>query len=44
MEHVDVAVNGGGQSGPITAHALRQRGAEPVALEACEVAEGSGPR
>ncbi|MET9358391.1 NAD(P)/FAD-dependent oxidoreductase [Streptomyces sp. NPDC006617] len=44
MEHVDVAVIGGGQSGPATAHALRRRGLEPVVLEASAQASGSWPR
>ncbi|WP_328828824.1 NAD(P)/FAD-dependent oxidoreductase [Streptomyces sp. NBC_00252] len=44
MEHVDVAVIGGGQSGLATAHALRRRGIEPVVLEASDRAVGSWPR
>ncbi|WP_326793825.1 NAD(P)/FAD-dependent oxidoreductase (plasmid) [Streptomyces sp. NBC_00841] len=44
MEHVDVAVIGGGQSGLATAHALRQWGVEPVVLEASDRAAGSWPR
>ncbi|WP_330324548.1 flavin-containing monooxygenase [Streptomyces pseudovenezuelae] len=44
MEHVDVAVIGGGQSGLAAAHALRQRGIEPVVLEASDRAAGSWPR
>ncbi|MEU2894987.1 flavin-containing monooxygenase [Streptomyces sp. NPDC001273] len=44
MEHVDVAVIGGGQSGLATAHALRRQGLEPVVLEASEQASGSWPR
>ncbi|KFG74732.1 flavin-containing monooxygenase [Streptomyces mutabilis] len=44
MEHVDVAVIGGGQSGLATAHALRRQGREPVVLEASAQASGSWPR
>ncbi|MGI3226124.1 flavin-containing monooxygenase [Streptomyces sp. GTA36] len=44
MEHVDVAVIGGGQSGLATAQALRQRGIKPVVLEASDRAAGSWPR
>ncbi|MCC9710613.1 NAD(P)/FAD-dependent oxidoreductase [Streptomyces sp. MNU76] len=44
MEHADVAVIGGGQSGLAAAHALRERGLEPVVLEASERAAGSWPR
>lgn len=44
MEHADVAVIGGGQSGLATAHALRRRGLESVVLEASEQASGSWPR
>lgn len=44
MEHVDVAVIGGGQSGLAAAHALRQRGIGPVVLEASGRAAGSWPR
>jgi putative flavoprotein involved in K+ transport len=33
MEYVDVAVIGGGQSGPAAAHALLRRGLQPVVLE-----------
>ncbi|MET9715279.1 FAD-dependent oxidoreductase [Streptomyces rochei] len=44
MEHADVAVIGGGQSGLATAHALRRQGLEPVVLEASEQASGSWPR
>ncbi|MFI5569181.1 flavin-containing monooxygenase [Streptomyces sp. NPDC051740] len=44
MEHVDVAVIGGGQSGLAAARALRQRGFKPVVLEASEAATGSWPR
>lgn len=44
MEHVDVAVIGGGQSGLATAQALRQRGIGPVVLEASDRATGSWPR
>ncbi|MFZ4191963.1 flavin-containing monooxygenase [Streptomyces pseudogriseolus] len=40
MEHIDVAVIGGGQSGLATAHALLR----PVVLEASERAAGSWPR
>ncbi|MFC6064108.1 flavin-containing monooxygenase [Streptomyces ochraceiscleroticus] len=43
MEHVDVAVIGGGQSGLAAAHALRQRGVAPVVLEASGQATGSWP-
>ncbi|WP_328690173.1 NAD(P)/FAD-dependent oxidoreductase [Streptomyces phaeochromogenes] len=44
MEHVDVAVIGGGQSGLATAHALRGQGLQPVLLEASRQAAGSWPR
>ncbi|MDX2531564.1 flavin-containing monooxygenase [Streptomyces scabiei] len=44
MEHVDVAVIGGGQSGLAAAHALRRLGLQPVVLEASEQAAGSWPR
>ncbi|MFG2680329.1 flavin-containing monooxygenase [Streptomyces sp. NPDC048392] len=44
MEHVDVAVIGGGQSGLATAHALRRQGLKPVILEASAQTSGSWPR
>ncbi|MDK1342034.1 NAD(P)/FAD-dependent oxidoreductase [Streptomyces sp. 378] len=44
MEHVDVVVIGGGQSGLAAAHALREQGLHPVVLEASEQAAGSWPR
>lgn len=44
MEHVDVAVIGGGQSGLAAARALREQGLRPVVLEASERAAGSWPR
>jgi putative flavoprotein involved in K+ transport len=44
VEHVDVVVIGGGQSGLAAAHALRGRGLRPVVLEASERASGSWPR
>ncbi|NED19855.1 NAD(P)/FAD-dependent oxidoreductase [Streptomyces sp. SID9913] len=44
MEHIDVAVIGGGQSGLATAHALLRRGLRPVVLEASGRAAGSWPR
>ncbi|MEF9905587.1 FAD-dependent oxidoreductase [Streptomyces sp. P9-A2] len=44
MEHIDVAVIGGGQSGLATAHALLRRGLRPVVLEASGRAVGSWPR
>ncbi|MFE9172464.1 flavin-containing monooxygenase [Streptomyces kebangsaanensis] len=44
MEHVDVAVIGGGQSGLAAAHALLRHGLRPVVLEASEQAAGSWPR
>ncbi|MCC9706581.1 NAD(P)/FAD-dependent oxidoreductase [Streptomyces sp. MNU76] len=44
MEHIDVAVIGGGQSGPATAYALRRQGLRPVTLEASQQAAGSWPR
>lgn len=44
MEHVDVALIGGGQSGLATAHALIRQGLRPVVLEAPERAAGSWPR
>ncbi|WP_346346129.1 FAD-dependent oxidoreductase [Streptomyces sp. SID5789] len=43
MEHIDVAVIGGGQSGLATAHALLRRGLRPVVLEASDHAAGSWP-
>ncbi|MEU0896616.1 flavin-containing monooxygenase [Streptomyces massasporeus] len=44
MEHIDVAVIGGGQSGLATAHALLRRGLRPVVLEASGRMGGSWPR
>ncbi|WP_431331233.1 flavin-containing monooxygenase [Streptomyces sp. IPPR8] len=44
MEHVDVVVIGGGQSGLATAHALRKQGLAPVILEASGQPAGSWPR
>ncbi|WP_166028070.1 flavin-containing monooxygenase [Streptomyces chilikensis] len=44
MEHIDVAVIGGGQSGLATAHALLRRGLRPVVLEASGRTAGSWPR
>ncbi|MFD6968586.1 flavin-containing monooxygenase [Streptomyces sp. NPDC059949] len=44
MEHVEVAVIGGGQSGLAAAHALAQQGRAPVILEASDRAAGSWPR
>ncbi|MFF4614106.1 flavin-containing monooxygenase [Streptomyces albidoflavus] len=44
MEHIDVAVIGGGQSGLATAHALLRRELRPVVLEASDRAAGSWPR
>ncbi|MFG3549756.1 flavin-containing monooxygenase [Streptomyces sp. NPDC047725] len=43
MEHVDVAVIGGGQSGLAAAHTLLHRGLRPVVLEASDRAAGSWP-
>ncbi|MFF8013928.1 NAD(P)-binding domain-containing protein [Streptomyces sp. NPDC007929] len=43
MEHADVVVIGGGQSGLATGHALLRRGIRPVVLEASEQAAGSWP-
>ncbi|WP_329469767.1 NAD(P)/FAD-dependent oxidoreductase [Streptomyces sp. NBC_01723] len=43
MEHIDVAVIGGGQSGLATAHAFLRRGLRPVVLEASDRAAGSWP-
>ncbi|MEU4464094.1 FAD-dependent oxidoreductase [Streptomyces sp. NPDC024017] len=43
MEHIDVAVIGGGQSGLATAHALLREGLRPVVLEASERSVGSWP-
>ncbi|MEW1599480.1 NAD(P)/FAD-dependent oxidoreductase [Streptomyces sp. NPDC093808] len=44
MEHIDVAVIGGGQSGLATAYALLRRGLRPVVLEASHRTAGSWPR
>jgi putative flavoprotein involved in K+ transport len=44
VEPVDVAVIGGGQSGPAAAYALCGQGLQPVVLEASEQAAGSWPR
>ncbi|GII54140.1 monooxygenase [Planotetraspora thailandica] len=44
MEHADVVVIGGGQSGLATAHALLRQGLKPVILEASGRAAGSWPR
>ncbi|MES4909063.1 MULTISPECIES: NAD(P)/FAD-dependent oxidoreductase [unclassified Streptomyces] len=44
MEHVDVVVIGGGQSGLAAAHMLLREGLSPVVLEASERAAGSWPR
>ncbi len=44
MEHVDVAVIGGGQSGLATAHALLQQDLQPVVLEASDRPTGSWPQ
>ncbi|MGX1798841.1 flavin-containing monooxygenase [Streptomyces albidoflavus] len=43
MEHIDVAVIGGGQSGLAATHALLRRGLRPVLLEASDRAAGSWP-
>ncbi|MFI2631755.1 flavin-containing monooxygenase [Streptomyces collinus] len=43
MEHVDVVVIGGGQSGLATGHALLRQGIRPVVLEASEQTAGSWP-
>ncbi|MFI1062805.1 flavin-containing monooxygenase [Streptomyces spororaveus] len=43
MEHVDVVVIGGGQSGLAAADALARRGRVPVILEASDRAAGSWP-
>ncbi|MEH0557644.1 flavin-containing monooxygenase [Streptomyces sp. B21-101] len=43
MEHVDVVVIGGGQSGLATTHALLREGLLPVALEASGRTAGSWP-
>lgn len=43
MEHVEVAVTGGGQSGLATAHALLQHGLRPVAVDASGRAAGAWP-
>ncbi|MFB7651553.1 MULTISPECIES: flavin-containing monooxygenase [unclassified Streptomyces] len=43
MEHIDVAVIGGGQSGLATADALLRRGLRPLVLEASDRAVGSWP-
>ncbi|MEU0170232.1 NAD(P)-binding domain-containing protein [Streptomyces iakyrus] len=44
MEHVDVAVIGGGQSGLAAAHSLQTQGLEPVVLEASGQPAGAWPR
>ncbi|MEU1861800.1 flavin-containing monooxygenase [Streptomyces gardneri] len=44
MEHVDVAVIGGGQSGLAAAYHLRREGLTPVVLEASGQTAGSWPR
>ncbi|MFD7973727.1 flavin-containing monooxygenase [Streptomyces clavifer] len=44
MEHIDVAVIGGGQSGLATAHTLLRHGLRPVVLEASGGTVGSWPR
>ncbi|MBK3585507.1 NAD(P)/FAD-dependent oxidoreductase [Streptomyces sp. MBT57] len=44
MEHIDVAVIGGGQSGLATAHTLLRHGLRPVVLEASGSTAGSWPR
>ncbi|MFJ7777628.1 flavin-containing monooxygenase [Streptomyces yangpuensis] len=44
MEHVEVAVIGGGQSGLAAAHALVRAGLKPLVLEASNQAAGSWPR
>jgi putative flavoprotein involved in K+ transport len=44
MQHVDVAVIGGGQSGLAAAHALRTQGLTPVILEASGQSAGSWPQ
>ncbi|MGA5191621.1 flavin-containing monooxygenase [Streptomyces griseoincarnatus] len=44
MEHIDVAVIGGGQSGLAAARALLLRGLQSVVLEASDRAAGSWPR
>ncbi|MEU3945238.1 NAD(P)-binding domain-containing protein [Streptomyces sp. NPDC029526] len=43
MEHIDVAVIGGGQSGLAVAHALVRSGLRPVVLEASDRTAGSWP-
>ncbi|MFD5106325.1 flavin-containing monooxygenase [Streptomyces cinereoruber] len=43
MEHIDVAVIGGGQSGLAAAHSLLREGLRPVVLEASGQAAGSWP-
>lgn len=44
MQHVDVAVIGGGQSGLAAAHALHAQGLKPVILEASGQPAGSWPQ
>ncbi|WP_338897030.1 NAD(P)-binding protein [Streptomyces sp. TG1A-60] len=44
MAHADVTVGGGGQAGLAVARTLRERGLQPVLLEASERAAGSWPR
>jgi len=43
MQHIHVAVIGGGQSGLAAAHALLRRGLRPVVLEASDRAAGPWP-
>lgn len=43
MEHLDVAVIGGGESGLAAAYALRKQGLKPVMLEASGRTAGSWP-
>src|SRR5215207_9414197 len=44
MEHIDIAIIGGGQAGVAAAYAARRAGLDPVVLEAGDEPVGSWPR